>query len=65
MFAEGALVDATSADFDLAIDYGQILYSIHHAERLIEERLLPVMSPVYLESMPDLNWEQVNVSKTG
>ena len=48
-FAEGALVDHTSRDFDLAIDYGSIPYRDTDAKLLMEERLVPVMSPQYLQ----------------
>ncbi|MGF1718587.1 LysR substrate-binding domain-containing protein [Vibrio kyushuensis] len=50
IYAEGALVDHTSHDFDLAIDYGPIPYRDPQAELLMEEELIPVMSPDYLDS---------------
>ena len=53
-FAEGALVDSERRDFDLAIDYGPFPYSRANAELLLEEFLLPVMSPSYLHAHPDL-----------
>ncbi len=53
-FAEGALVDSDRRDFDLAIDYGPFPYSKANAELLLEEYLLPVMSPAYLAAHPDL-----------
>ncbi|MGF1753129.1 LysR substrate-binding domain-containing protein [Vibrio makurazakiensis] len=48
-FAEGALVDHASNDYDLAIDYGELPYRDSNATLLLEESLLPVMSPTYLE----------------
>jgi len=57
-FAEGALVDHTDSNFDLAIDYGQSPYQSSdkkiHAELLLAEQLLPVMSPQY---MATFNWD--------
>lgn len=51
-FAEGALVDHTDSNFDLAIDYGQSPYQAKdnniNAELLLAEQLLPVMSPKYM-----------------
>tara|TARA_Y100001956_G_scaffold82841_1_gene106086 strand:+ start:6328 stop:7230 length:903 start_codon:yes stop_codon:yes gene_type:complete len=47
-FAEGALVDSDNRNFDVAIDYGPIPYKSADAELLMEESLLPVMSPSYL-----------------
>ncbi|MDX2319345.1 MAG: LysR substrate-binding domain-containing protein [Moritella sp.] len=51
-FAEGALLDHTDSNFDLAIDYGQSPYHPSdkkiNAELLLAEQLLPVMSPQYM-----------------
>lgn len=66
-FAEGALVDSERRDFDLAIDYGPIPYSRTQAELLLEEALLPVMSPAYLsqhawiaeEGIHEEQWKEV------
>ena len=56
-FAEGALVDHTDTNFDLAIDYGQSPYQSSdkktNAELLLAEQLLPVMSPQY---MANFDW---------
>jgi DNA-binding transcriptional LysR family regulator len=46
-FAEGAIVDSESRDFDLAIDYGKILYQKMNAELLMKETLTVVMSAEY------------------
>ncbi|WP_017222617.1 LysR family transcriptional regulator [Moritella dasanensis] len=58
-FAEGALVDHTDTNYDLAIDYGQSPYQANdkkiNAELLLAEQLLPVMSPQY---MARFDWEQ-------
>ncbi|WP_407332302.1 LysR substrate-binding domain-containing protein [Enterovibrio sp. 27052020O] len=48
IFAEGALVNSDTRDFDLAIDYRQHPYRHPNAELLLDEYLLPVMSPRYL-----------------
>lgn len=60
-FAEGALVDAGYLDYDLAIDYGRRPYHLPHAELLIEEKFIPVMTPEYAQkydwSIPDC-WEK-------
>ena len=61
-FAEGALVDSENRDFDIAIDYGPIPYPHKHAELLLEESLVPVMSPDYLEryqSADRFQWSSV------
>ncbi|PMJ89925.1 LysR substrate-binding domain-containing protein [Vibrio sp. 10N.261.55.A7] len=60
-YAEGALVDRSSQDFDLAIDYGPMPYSEPNAELLLEEKLIPVMSPQYLTMHPWLAEEEANV----
>ena len=56
-FAEGALVDHTDTNFDLAIDYGKTPYQANdkkiNAELLLAEQLLPVMSPQY---MANFDW---------
>lgn len=51
-FAEGALVDSDNRNFDIAIDYGPIPYKHQSAELLMEESLVPVMSPSYQQSHP-------------
>ncbi|WP_282178040.1 LysR substrate-binding domain-containing protein [Vibrio nereis] len=53
-FAEGALVDSDNRNFDVAIDYGPIPYKRAEAELLMEELLLPVMSPSYFAQFPDI-----------
>lgn len=66
-YAEGALVDHTVQDFDLAIDYGPIPYRDSGAKLLMEEKLIPVMSPHYWEKYTRLNtndaqtWHQVTL----
>ncbi|MFM2589104.1 LysR substrate-binding domain-containing protein [Vibrio sp. TBV020] len=55
-FAEGALVDSQNRNFDIAIDYGPLPYKHQTAELLMEESLVPVMSPAYLQAHP-LNLE--------
>lgn len=49
-FAEGALVDSDKRNFDIAIDYGPLPYKTMDAELLMEESLLPVMSPDYFNA---------------
>lgn len=49
IFAEGALVNSDLKDYDVAIDYGLHPYRDHDAELILDEQLLPVMSPKYLE----------------
>lgn len=49
IFAEGALVNSDLKDYDVAIDYGLHPYLDHDAELILDEQLLPVMSPKYLE----------------
>ncbi|MBV7299028.1 LysR substrate-binding domain-containing protein [Enterovibrio paralichthyis] len=49
IFAEGALVNSDTRDFDLAIDYRPHPFRHPHGELLLDEYLLPVMSPRYLE----------------
>lgn len=49
IFAEGALVNSDLKDYDVAIDYGLHPYRDHDAELILDEKLLPVMSPKYLE----------------
>jgi len=56
-FAEGALVDHSDNNFDLAIDYGQTPYPNTNAQLLIHEQLLPVMSPDY---MAKFDWQSSN-----
>ncbi len=52
IFAEVALVNSDLKDYDVAIDYGLHPYKHKNAELLIDEQLLPVMSPKYLEDHP-------------
>ncbi len=59
IFAEGALVASKVKDYDLAIDYGPLSPQPNHfeganSELLMEEYLLPVMSPTYLDAHPNL-----------
>ncbi|MGR5238893.1 LysR substrate-binding domain-containing protein [Vibrio alfacsensis] len=49
IFAEGALVNSELKDYDVAIDYGLHPYRNKNAELILDEQLLPVMSPKYLE----------------
>ncbi|HHC7355354.1 TPA: LysR substrate-binding domain-containing protein [Vibrio campbellii] len=49
IFAEGALVNSELKDYDVAIDYGSHPYRDKSAELILDEQLLPVMSPKYLE----------------
>ncbi|MGI9948954.1 LysR substrate-binding domain-containing protein [Vibrio hyugaensis] len=49
IFAEGALVNSELKDYDVAIDYSSHPYRDKSAERILNEQLLPVMSPKYLE----------------
>lgn len=48
-YAEGALVDHQDSNFDLTIDYGQSPYHNQHAQLLLKEQLIPVMSPSYFQ----------------
>ena len=50
-FAEGAIVDKSGGDFDIAIDYGELPYLDAHASLLFEEYLVPVASPHYLKTL--------------
>jgi len=65
-FAEGALLDHTDSNFDLAIDYGRSPYQAKDknisAELLLAEQLLPVMSPQY---MAKFDWAATKNSETG
>ncbi|USD33150.1 MULTISPECIES: LysR substrate-binding domain-containing protein [Vibrio] len=54
-FAEGALVDSDNRDYDIAIDYGPLPYKLPDAELLMEESLLPVMSPGYFRHFAHLS----------
>ncbi|MDF2155030.1 LysR substrate-binding domain-containing protein [Vibrio sp. CAU 1672] len=49
IFAEGALVNSELKDYDVAIDYGLHPYRDKGAELIVDEQLLPVVSPKYLE----------------
>ncbi|EJK2115494.1 LysR family transcriptional regulator [Vibrio navarrensis] len=55
IFAEGALVNSDTRDFDLAIDYRPHPYRHPNAELLLDESLLPVMSGKYLHAHPWLS----------
>lgn len=46
-FAEGALVNHQDTSFDLVIDYGKCPENTPNAYELIQEKLIPVMSPAY------------------
>ncbi|ELA9083728.1 LysR substrate-binding domain-containing protein [Vibrio alginolyticus] len=75
IFAEGALVNSEIKDFDVAIDYGLHPYRNANAELILDEHLLPVMSPKYLEdhgwlktlfgeqknSMPVKQWQEATL----
>ncbi|STO58290.1 LysR substrate-binding domain-containing protein [Grimontia hollisae] len=61
IFAESALVNADTRDFDLAIDYRPHPFKHPNAELLLDEYLLPVMSPRYLERHP---WLQNDAGNT-
>jgi len=74
-FAEGALVNSEIKDYDVAIDYGLHPYRNANAELILDEHLLPVMSPKYLEdhgwlktlfgeqktSMPVKQWQEATL----
>ncbi|WP_070962555.1 LysR substrate-binding domain-containing protein [Vibrio sonorensis] len=66
-FAEGALVDSERQDYDIAIDYGPIPYARPNAELLMEEWLLPVMTPDYWQQHKALEmgdskvWQEVTL----
>ncbi len=63
IYAEAAIVDAYSGDFDLVIDYGVVPYRDSRASLLLKESLLPVMSPSFMarhDWESDLKvWEKV------
>ncbi|EGQ7904155.1 LysR substrate-binding domain-containing protein [Vibrio alginolyticus] len=75
IFAEGALVNSEIKDYDVAIDYGLHPYRNVNAELILDEHLLPVMSPKYLEdhgwlktlfgeqknSMPVKQWQEATL----
>ncbi|ELB2787502.1 LysR substrate-binding domain-containing protein [Vibrio sp. Vb0599] len=75
IFAEGALVNSKIKDYDVAIDYGLHPYRNANAELILDEHLLPVMSPKYLEdhswlktlfgeqktSMPVKQWQEATL----
>ncbi|MGL0955825.1 LysR substrate-binding domain-containing protein [Vibrio vulnificus] len=50
IFAEGALVNSDTRDFDLAIDYRPHPFRQANTELLLDEYLLPVMNPRYLQT---------------
>ncbi|CAE6955292.1 Transcriptional regulator [Vibrio sp. B1REV9] len=62
IYAEGAIVNSELRDYDVAIDYGLHPYRDASAELILEERLLPVMSPKYLEEHEWL--KALNASKS-
>ncbi|KHT62525.1 LysR family transcriptional regulator [Photobacterium gaetbulicola] len=57
-FADGALVDHQCDDVDLVIDYCQFGADTNNGELLLEEQLVPVMSPTYYNSF---NWQSESV----
>lgn len=59
IFAEVALVNSDLKDYDVAIDYGLHPYRHKEAELLLDEQLLPVMSPKYLE---DHRWLKASLT---
>lgn len=59
IFAEVALVNSDLKDYDVAIDYGLHPYRHKDAELLLDEKLLPVMSPKYLE---DHRWLKASLT---
>ncbi|MGR5353731.1 LysR substrate-binding domain-containing protein [Vibrio sp. DNB22_19_2] len=63
IFAEGALVNSAQKDYDVAIDYGLHPYRDKSAELILDEQLLPVMSPKYLEDHGWLNASKVKVER--
>jgi len=56
-FAEGALVDHQSNNFDLAIDYSQSANFQQKSNLFLSEKLLPVMSPEYFKTF---NWQDTS-----
>lgn len=63
IFAEGAFVNSAQKDYDVAIDYGLHPYRDKSAELILDEQLLPVMSPKYLEDHRWLNASKVKVER--
>ncbi|MGR5246079.1 LysR substrate-binding domain-containing protein [Vibrio sp. PNB23_22_6] len=63
IFAEWALVNSAQKDYDVAIDYGLHPYRDKSAELILDEQLLPVMSPKYLEDHGWLNASKVKVER--
>lgn len=59
-FAEAALLDLNAAEFDLAIDYGEGRYRGFDAVQLVEEALMPVISPDYIT---DADWRDPGIWK--
>lgn len=57
-FADGALVDHKCDDVDLVIDYCQFGADTNNGELLLEEHLIPVMSPMYFNNF---NWQSENI----
>ncbi|MBA6293667.1 LysR family transcriptional regulator [Colwellia sp. MB3u-70] len=57
-FAEGALVDHQSNNFDLAIDYSQSANFQQKSDLFLSEQLLPVMSPEYFKAF---KWQDTSV----
>lgn len=64
IFADGALVDTSTSDYDLAIDFAPTPYPNHESdiqpELLMQEALVPVMSPDYAAQH---NWQDPNTWK--
>ncbi|NRA55098.1 MAG: LysR family transcriptional regulator [Gammaproteobacteria bacterium] len=64
IFADSALVDKATTDYDLVIDFGPIPYPGNEAELLLAEALIPVMSPAYAQQFnwhDPKCWAQVNL----
>lgn len=53
-YADAALLELAGGDFDLAIDYSEGKYQEFESELLVDEQLLPVISPEY---MKDEDWQ--------
>jgi LysR family glycine cleavage system transcriptional activator len=50
--ADMAPIDFATADVDMAVRYGSGRYESLHAEKLLEEAVLPVCSPALMEAAP-------------
>ncbi|OZG72620.1 transcriptional regulator [Hahella sp. CCB-MM4] len=57
-YAEAALLNLSTASFDLAIDYSKGEYQNFDATLLVEEILLPVISPEYMKGA---NWQDPKI----